>query len=85
MIICKRPVPPDYHGWQGRGGHQGDRGDHWPEVSVTWCEEGGEGEGEEILAGRRHMDQPKVVQEVLADLKNKRELDCRFLASKIYA
>ena len=38
-------------------------------VTVTWCEEGGEGEGEEILAGGRHMDQPKVVQEVLADLK----------------
>ena len=48
--------------WGDGGAHQGDRGDGT---------EGGEGReevGEEILAGRP-ADQPKVVQEVLADLK----------------
>ena len=53
--------------WGDRGAHQGDSGD-----GTEGGEERKEEVGEEILAGRL-ADQPKVVQEVLADLKNNQE------------
>ena len=79
MIICKRPASPDQQQprWWWGGGHQGDRGNQ------GWRDRRRRRRKWRRRRKRRrrrrrnsctgtggHTGQPKVVQEVLADLKN---------------
>ena len=65
MIICKRPAPPDDH-LQEAGNNNNDKEE---EKKKEEEEEKEEKEKKFLRTGSR-MDQSKVVQEVLADLKS---------------